>query len=97
MECDETLADFSTVLGQNVDVDYDVFKHKLEEAVANTLMRTKPTKLSLKARLKADATVVDLRVQKRDLFRDMKAEPCIEKRRPLKEELKRVNRIGKQN
>src|SRR5690348_6528169 len=48
-ECDQSLKDFATILGQPIDEDYAAFKSKLEEAVSTTLKNTKPIRTLLKA------------------------------------------------
>jgi len=64
--------------------------------VSTSLKSTPPTRTVLKARLKADPRIVELRVNKSKLFRAIKAESDGEKRKPIKEELHRVSKKLKQ-
>jgi hypothetical protein len=96
VECDQSLQDFTTILGQPIDKDYATFKSKLEEAVSITLKNTKPIRTLLKARLKADGAIVNLRIKKSELFRTIKAEDNIENRIVLKDQLKKVSKQLKQ-
>ena len=91
-ECNQSLKDFATILGQSIDEDYTAFKSKLEEAVSTTLKNTKPIRTLLKARLKADDKIVSLRIEKSGLFRAIKAEMNVESRQTLKTQLKKVNK-----
>lgn len=91
-ECKKSLAEFDTILGQTVNEDYETFKMKLTDAVSNALKNNKPSRTSLKARLKSDEVIVELRMEKSRLFRAMKAEDNVEKRQVIKEQLWKTNK-----
>ena len=56
------------------------------------MKNTKPIRTLLKARLKADDTIVNLRIEKSGLFHAIKAEMNVENRKTLKAQLKKVNK-----
>ena len=56
------------------------------------MKNTKPIRTLLKARLKADDKIVNLRIEKSGLFRAIKAEVNVENRKALRAQLKKVNK-----
>ena len=95
-ECDNKLADYSTVAGRSLNEDYELFKAKLTDAVTTSLKHTKPLKTILSARLNSNPQLTQLRKRKQELFCLVKTEDETEKRKLLKEEVSKVSRKLKQ-
>src|SRR5689334_6903395 len=87
-QCEKSLGSFSTVLAQSPDEDYEVFKSKLAEAITSSLEYSRPLQSVLSARLKSNWQIAQLKSRKSVLFRAMKVEKDIEKRKILKQEAK---------
>jgi len=95
-ECDRSLEDFATILGQTPTEDYAAFKAKLASAISIAWKNSKPMRTCLKATLKSDSVIVELRVKKSNLFRAVKIEKDPERRKALKDEFRQVNKKLKQ-
>ena len=91
-ECDKSLKDYEAVTGQNIDKEYEEFKTKLTQALTTTLEKTQPLRTVLKARIKSNQELKQLRTRKHELYCEVKAEREKEKREILKAKVVRVNR-----
>jgi Reverse transcriptase (RNA-dependent DNA polymerase) len=91
-QCEGSLSSFNPTEDNKIDDVYEVFKAKLTEAVTNALALAKPQQKVLKARLKSKVDIVDMRIRKNKLYREVKAERDAITRAAIKKQVTRLNK-----